>query len=134
MLFPLLILIALICIIVIYPVDSATSLPTTAGEDIKSRVYLRGFYQAFLILTKLLKSRKCRHLFSFIIRSNRWKGQLHLLGLYIHRACDVTLRNSFFEISCYTRAHVKILFEKTKRKTFPWEYLLIHDNFYIPQQ
>lgn len=51
------VLIARIRRIVIYPVGSAiVKLPISAGEEIKPRVYLRGFYQAFLILTKCVNA------------------------------------------------------------------------------
>ena len=36
------------------------------------------------------------------------------------RSCDVTLESCFFEISSYSRAYVRIIYEKTKGKSL-WE-------------
>ena len=42
--------------------------------------------------------------------------------LFSHfRPCDVTLENSFFQMSSYARVYVGIIYEKTKGE-FPWEH------------
>ena len=50
---------------------------------------------------------------------------IDLFSLYILfsqcRSCVVTLESCFFEISSYSRAYVRIIYEKTKGKSL-WEH------------
>ena len=66
-----------------------------------------------------------------IIQVGSMRNELHamdLFSLYIlfshFRPCDVTLGNSFFQMSSYARAYVCITHEKTKGK-FPWEHHVV---------
>ena len=47
-----------------------------------------------------------------------WSGRIDLFGLYVefsqYRSCDNTLGNCFFQISSYSRAYVREIYEKTK--------------------
>ena len=55
----------------------------------------------------------------------RCTGITDLFSLYILfsqcRSCVVTLESCFFEISSYSRAYVRIIYEKTKGK-YLWEH------------
>ena len=56
---------------------------------------------------------------------NRPMGLFSLYLLFSHfRPRDVTPGNSFFQMSSYARAHVRITYEKTKGK-FPWEHHVV---------
>ena len=47
-----------------------------------------------------------------------WSGRIDLFGLYVlfsqYRSCDNTLGNCLFQISSYSRAYVREIYEKTK--------------------